>query len=272
MHQSEFFAVPPRMAGKVLAQLVEGVRYALTTRDIAVIVIVLGIVGTFGYNFTVMLPLVAKYPLALRAGRLWPADLGDGRRVGRCGACRGAREEPRPSRLFIGASGLTVLLFALGFANSWWFAVPVVVGLGVFSIIFQTTANTRLQLLAPPHMRGRIMSIYQLLFAGTTPIGGTMLGVLADDLGVGEGIRIVAVLCVARSGSGATRTEGARGRKAHRPPAGPRCPGAAAGPVGLPTGLTAGSLHAEPPPKEAQRLIIAPRPVAESIIASASGG
>jgi hypothetical protein len=45
-------------------------------------------------------------------------------------------------------------------------------------------------------MRGRIMSIYQLLFAGTTPIGGTLIGYLADTRGVGAAIEIGAILCV----------------------------------------------------------------------------
>jgi len=251
MHQSEFFDVPPRMVGKVVAQLVEGVRYALTTRDIAVIVIVLGIVGTFGYNFTVMLPLVARYPLHSGPGGfgLLTSAMGVGSVVAGLVVARG--KSPALSRLFIGATGLTILLFLLGFANSWWFAVPVVIGLGMFSIVFQTTANTRLQLLAPPQMRGRIMSIYQLLFAGTTPIGGTIFGVLADDLGVGEGIHIVAVLCLGGLAAGLLYLR--FGPKAATPIALPDAPPTlvpAAGPAGLPTGLTAGAFHADPPPKE----------------------
>lgn len=196
MRPREFYAVPARAAGKVLAQLVGGLRYALTTRDIAVIVIVLGIVGAFGYNFTVMLPLVAKYSLGSGPGGfgLLTSAMGVGSVV--CGLLVARAERPRISRLFIGGAGLTLLLFALAFATTWWFAVPVVMGLGVFSIIFQTTANTRLQLLAPPQMRGRIMSIYQLLFAGTTPIGGTFIGVLADKRGVGQAILVAAALCV----------------------------------------------------------------------------
>ena len=46
-----------------------------------------------------------------------------------------------------------------------------------------TTANTRLQLAVPGHMRGRVMGIYALLFVGTTPIGAYVMGQLADALG-----------------------------------------------------------------------------------------
>jgi hypothetical protein len=51
-------------------------------------------------------------------------------------------------------------------------------------------------------MRGRIMSIYQLLFAGTTPIGGTFVGLLADKQGVGPAIVVAAALCVLGLGAG----------------------------------------------------------------------
>jgi MFS family permease len=195
MHQSEFHDVPPRLVGKVLPQLAEGVRYAVSTPDIALVLIVLLVVGTAGYNFTVMLPLVAKYSLHSGPGGfgLLTSAMGVGSVVSGVGVAYA--RSPSRKRLFIGASGFSVFLFLLSFANNWWYAIPVVVGVGVFSIIFSTTANTRLQLLAPPAMRGRIMSIYQLLFAGTTPIGGSGYGFLADTGGVGWATGVVALIC-----------------------------------------------------------------------------
>ncbi len=195
MRRGEFHDMPRRPQGRVLGQLAEGVRYALTTPDIALIIIVLGVVGTFGYNFTVMLPLIAKY--SLHAGPsgfgLLTSVMGAGSVVAGLGVALGKR--PSRGRLFAGAAGFTALLFVLAFMGTWWTVVPVVAALGVFSIVFQTTANTRLQLLAPPEMRGRIMSIYQLLFAGTTPVGGATFGWLADRGGVGWATGVVAILC-----------------------------------------------------------------------------
>ena len=74
-------------------------------------------------------------------------------------------------------------------------SIPLLVALGLCSITFTATANTRLQLVAPPHMRGRVMSIYQLLFAGTTPFGSLIIGGLAERYGVQRAVAIVAAVC-----------------------------------------------------------------------------
>jgi len=45
--------------------------------------------------------------------------------------------------------------------------------LGVANTTFGSTANTSMQLAAPDHLRGRMMALYMLLFAGSTPIGAS---------------------------------------------------------------------------------------------------
>jgi MFS family permease len=67
--------------------------------------------------------------------------------------------------------------------------------LGFASIAFTTSANSRLQLEVPDALRGRVMSLYTLLFAGTTPIGGLVTGFLAEHLGVQWALGIEAVIC-----------------------------------------------------------------------------
>ena len=62
-------------------------------------------------------------------------------------------------------------------------------------MLISTSANTRMQLVAPSHLRGRVMSIYQLLFAGTTPFGSLIIGVLAERQGVQRAVGIVAAAC-----------------------------------------------------------------------------
>jgi predicted MFS family arabinose efflux permease len=71
----------------------------------------------------------------------------------------------------------------------------VLVALGWFSITLTATANSRLQIITPPQLRGRVMSLYTMLFMGTTPIGSIVLGTLADRQGVRIATAEVAVIC-----------------------------------------------------------------------------
>jgi MFS family permease len=87
------------------------------------------------------------------------------------------------------------MLAAVGVSQ--WILVSAVLmfAMGIVGVLFMTTANTRLQLAVPGHMRGRVMGIYALLFVGTTPIGAYVMGELAEAVGVTVMVLIMAALC-----------------------------------------------------------------------------
>ena len=89
--------------------------------------------------------------------------------------------------------GLLLATIESGLAKLRIFQAPYL--LGFASISYTATSNTLLQLNAPDHLRGRVMSIYFLLFAGTTPIGGFITGWLANRIGVSETLLIEAAIC-----------------------------------------------------------------------------
>jgi MFS family permease len=97
--------------------------------------------------------------------------------------------------LMVGASGFSLVLLGVALSHWWLVTLPLLVLLGFFSITFTATANTRLQTVAPPALRGRVMSIYTLLFAGTTPIGSLVVGVLAEHGGVQLAVAEMASVC-----------------------------------------------------------------------------
>jgi MFS family permease len=192
-----FHSAPRPVRGRVFAQLAEGMRYSVRTPDIALVLLVVLAIGTFGYNFSVMLPLVAKYVLnsgSIGLGMLTTA-LGVGSLVAALSAAY--RSRPSPRLLLASAAAFTVLLAALGFSR--WQAVTlfVLVALGVCGITFWTASNTTLQLSAPPELRGRVMGIYSALFIGTTPVGSFLIGWLAERFGVQSAILSVAGVCAA---------------------------------------------------------------------------
>lgn len=190
------YGVPERVRGQMIRQIGEGLRYALRTPDITVVVIMMGILGTFGYNFTVLLPLIAKY--VLDAGPLGFGGLTSAMAVGSLVASVWIAYQGRASErmLFLGAAGFSLALVGVACSRWWPATVPLLVVLGLFSILFTATANTRLQLTAPAPLRGRVMSIYMLLFAGSTPIGSLIVGWLAQRQGVQLATAEMGAACV----------------------------------------------------------------------------
>jgi len=181
--------------GRLLEQLVEGLRYSLRTPAILLVLILMAAIGTFGYNFTVVLPLLARN--VLHVGSIGFGGMTSAMGVGSLVAALALATLSKPSRrtLFIGAIAFAALLAAV--AASHWYALTLVllVALGAASISFTATANSSLQISAPDHLRGRVMSLYMLLFAGTTPIGGELTGFMAEHIGVRPTVGIEAAIC-----------------------------------------------------------------------------
>lgn len=198
MRTGELHLVPRPPRDSSWRQLREGFRYVRSTPEVVVIFLVMGMIGAFGYNFQTLLPLVAKYLLAAGASTLaWlTTTMAAGSVVaGLVVAYRG-----RPTlRLLLGSAGAFVVLLVL-MALSRWTAVTAALLFvsGFVGVLFMTTANTRLQLGVPGHLRGRVMGIYVLLFIGTTPIGSYLIGFLAENLSSDSEVGVRGtVLCLA---------------------------------------------------------------------------
>jgi MFS family permease len=183
---------PPR--GNVFAQIGEGLRYSLRTPDIAVVLLLIGVIGTFGYNFNLILPLIANY--VLHTGPVGFGTLSSALAIGSLGAGVGLAYSGRVSErtLFTGAAGFSALLLCLSLSTRWLTTIAALVTLGVFSIVFTATANSRLQLVTPSHLRGRVMSLYTLLFMGCAPIGSLTVGAMAEHQGVRVAIAEMAAI------------------------------------------------------------------------------
>jgi MFS family permease len=162
-----------------------GIEYALTTPLIRFILTLLLTVSFFVLNFNVIVPLVTKHMLGGNADMFgWlMASLGGGAIVG--GLTLAMVVHGRPPIALPVAAGLAVSAgtLALGFAPSFALASTTLVLMGVSQITFQATCNTLLQLTAPDNLRGRVMSLYAVVFAGVTPFGALVVGWVAEALG-----------------------------------------------------------------------------------------
>ncbi|HYU60943.1 MAG TPA: MFS transporter [Solirubrobacterales bacterium] len=169
-----------------------GVRAALTyvrsTPGLAIPLAMMAVVGTLGFNFQTMLPLLARFAFHGGAAAYTALAVAMG-----IGSVAGALVTGARSR--IGPGMLTGAAFAFGGVASVAAAAPtlpvaaaLLVPLGAASVMFAAGVNSTLQLAAAPQMRGRVMALYAIVFLGSTPIGGPLVGWLAGAAGPRSGL------------------------------------------------------------------------------------
>jgi MFS family permease len=166
-------------------QVREGLRYVWGRPDLMMVLVLMSVVGTIGMSFHLTLPLLARAEFGVDAtafGLLWTAFA-----VGALGgALVGTRRRSRPpaGQLLLFAGVFGALEIAVAFAGSFAVAALLLVPTGAFLIGHNNAANARMQLGADPLLRGRVMSLYMLVFLGGTTVGSLVVGAIAEAHGV----------------------------------------------------------------------------------------
>jgi MFS family permease len=170
-------------ASQKRGQLMEGLRYIRQTPVLLDTLIMMAIIGTFSYEFSVSMPLFASVTFHGGAGTYAALITATG-----AGSVAGglfiARIKSITQRMIVMAAlffGITMVIAAL--MPNIIFAFVVLLLVGVFSLCFISMSNTALQIESRPEMRGRVMAIWSMAFLGSTPIGGPIIGFIADHLG-----------------------------------------------------------------------------------------
>jgi MFS family permease len=101
------------------------------------------------------------------------------------------------------AAGFSLLAMLVSLAPNALLAMVGLVPMGVFSMMFIATANSTLQLTTRPEMRGRVMALYALVFLGSTPIGGPIIGWISQEWGARAGLFVGGALSLLAAGAAA---------------------------------------------------------------------
>jgi MFS family permease len=199
MRTSELTRVPPVPRSK--GQVREGLRYVWHTPVLRSTVLLVTVVATFGFNQIIVLPLLAKYVFHGGAGLYGAmfAALAAGGFVG--GLAAASRARPSRAMLIGSAAGFSVMAILVSLAPSAPLAMVGLVPMGVFSMTFIATANSTLQLSTRPEMRGRVMALYALVFLGSTPIGGPIIGWISQEWGARAGLFVGGALSLLAAGA-----------------------------------------------------------------------
>jgi MFS family permease len=182
--------------GALWSQVRDGLRHAADSPRIAFPLALLAVIGMLGYNFGVVLPLLARYTLDIGAvgfGAL-NAAMGVGSLLG--ALLLTPYLPPGTRTVALAALGFSLALLAVAVVPAYSVTLGLLAVLGVISVAYSTSTNTTLQLASGEAYRGRVLSLYTLLFMGTTPIGGAVTGFLADNVGVTTTLSIEASICL----------------------------------------------------------------------------
>ena len=195
MRTKELFAEPPSARSK--GQVREGLRYVFAEPQLLVPLVMMAVVGTLAFNFSVTIPLLVTRTLGGDDGTftLLFSVLSLGSLIG---ALTTARRSTVTSRNLIASSaGFGVAMLGLAAVPSLWAAFPVGIALGYASVGFLTSSTSIVQLLAHPMYRGRVLALQAMVFLGSTPIGGPIVGWVSDVGGPRAGLVLGGVACLA---------------------------------------------------------------------------
>jgi MFS family permease len=178
----------------------EGLRYVWAKPDLRAILIMLFLIGTFGFNFPIFISTMAVnvFHSDARGFGLLSSIMAVGTLSGALFAA--GREKQSLASLMVGAGvfGLGCALAALA-PGYWWFAATLIV-IGAAALTFTNGTNSIMQLSTEPAMRGRVMALRVGIALGGTPIGAPIVGWVANHfgprwaLGIGAGAGFAAAL------------------------------------------------------------------------------
>ena len=191
MRSSELNPAPHAARGK--GQIREGLRYARSVPELFVPLIMMAVVGTLAFNFQVVFPLLVT------------RDFGGGDAaftlllsVVSVGSLIGALAVARRTDVSIRVVAITSLLFGgalalLSVVPNMALAFPAGLLVGLGSISFMTASTSIVQIRANPSMRGRVLALQAMVFLGSTPIGGPIVGWICQQFGARYGVALGAV-------------------------------------------------------------------------------
>ena len=181
-----------------IEDIIEGFRWVSQTRIIRALLLLLGLVSLVGMPYTVLMPVFADK--ILHGGARGLGILMGATGVGAlCGALTLAAKTGLKGLgrwVTFSCAGLGTSLVCFSFSRSFWLSVALLLPAGYSMMLQMACSNTLIQTMVPDQLRGRVMSLYSMMFMGMAPFGAFFGGALADRLGAPITVAGGGVACV----------------------------------------------------------------------------
>ena len=203
MRERDLFPLARRGRPTLYRGTREGLGYVRRSRSTLVLIGMMVVFASICFNFNILLPILAKQTLdsGPRTFGVISAAFGAGALVGALATAAIARASWRT--MLLGASGFAVCELLLAPVQSVGLATVLLFVCGIFFTSYTSNSNARIQLEAPDHLRGRVLSLYYYAWNGLAPVGGVIVGWLCATGGTELAFLVAGVSGLAMAGLGA---------------------------------------------------------------------
>lgn len=173
-------------SGNFRDEMRDGLRYIRRSPVIVSLLAITGVISLFLFNFNILIPSFAKLTLGLEAegyGGLMSAMGVGALAAGILMSLGGKKMEPKPSFIYGAGFILSIAMILTGLQKNIFLTGILLAFCGFGMSSFSTMCNTAVQMQSSDQMRGRVMSVYNIVFVGSTPIGSLYVGHVADSMG-----------------------------------------------------------------------------------------
>lgn len=184
--------------GSTLGNIAEGFGYVIKTKPVLALLLLLGLVSLMGMPYAVLMPIFADQILGGGSSTL-------GFLMGASGSGALIAALVLASRKHVfglgkwvvyacGAFGVSLILFSL--SSNFWLSAAILVPVGFAMMTQMSSSNTLIQAMIPDELRGRVMSVYSMMFMGMAPLGSLLAGSLAGIIGAPQTVALGGAVCL----------------------------------------------------------------------------
>jgi predicted MFS family arabinose efflux permease len=183
---------------KILTEIHDGLKYIFHHSTLLKTILATAIVGTFGMNLSVLVPVFAR--VVLKQGEagfgFLMSFMGIGSFIGAMTIATLSKSGPKRFIINVVPLIISASLIFTAFTNIYLLAGLCLAITGFFFVTFSSTANSSMQLNTTDQYRGRVMSVYSLVFSGSTPIGNLYAGFITDHFGPRAGFAACGIIII----------------------------------------------------------------------------
>lgn len=184
--------------GSTLANIAEGFSFVATNAPVRGLLLLLGLISLMGMPYAVLMPIFASKILGGGSQTLGLLMGASGIGALAAALILASRKEVfglgRWVAVTSGTFGIALILFS--FSTNFWLSLIILVPVGFSMMTQMSSSNTLIQAMVPDELRGRVMSVYSMMFMGMAPLGALLAGTLAEILGAPNTVALGGAVCV----------------------------------------------------------------------------